>query len=271
MKHLQWMLLCLISLTLTLWLGSCSPQQSGTQAPQPATPQVPLRIGVLPTQSKTDQEKMIAPLEAHLEKVLGQPVEFLIAKDYQDSVDMLVDGRANALYGGVVSYFEALERGAKVIPLVAPIDADTVRPWYRSCLVVAANSSIKTLKDLKGKRVGFVNRSSTSGYLMPVAALKQEGIDPDRNFAEVVFGGTHAETEALLEFASRSKILASALPQKNWRPSSYRLSKLGNAIATPKAPDWAWPSVNKSSRKWAAKFKWRVYWVRAVYSGLRWI
>lgn len=157
-----------------------------------------LRISVQPTQNKAEQEQMIAPLDAHLEKVLGQKVDFLIAKDYKDSVDMLVDGRANAAYVGVVSYFEALERGVQVKPLVAPIDQYTARPWYRSCIIVAADSPIKTLADLKGKRVAFVNRSSTSGYLMPLAALKQLGIDPDRDFAQVLFGGTHEQTEALL-------------------------------------------------------------------------
>jgi phosphonate transport system substrate-binding protein len=190
---------CLFSLLLTLWLGSCAPQHSATQAPQPAPPQVSLRISVLPTQSKTDQEKMIAPLDAHLEKVLGQPVEFLIAKDYQDNVDMLVDGRANAAYTGAVSYFEALERGAKVEPIAAPIDQFTHRPWYHACMITAANSNIKTLQDLKGKRVAFVNSSSTSGYLLPLAALKQAGIEPERDFAAVIFGGSHSKTEALLE------------------------------------------------------------------------
>lgn len=191
-------------LALTLTTGCIKqqvskPSQSDLTATS-ANPAEPanLRISVQPTQDKAEQEKIIAPLDAHLEKVLGQRVDFLIAKDYKDSVDMLVDGRANAAYFGVVSYFEALERGVKVKPLAAPIDQYTVRPWYRSCIIVKANSRIKTLADLRGKRVVFVNRSSTSGYLMPLAALKQLGIDPERDFAEVIFGGTHDQTKELL-------------------------------------------------------------------------
>jgi phosphonate transport system substrate-binding protein len=171
------------------------PEQSTT-----ASAELPvLRISVLPTQNKADQEKMIAPLDAHLEKVLGQRVDFLIAASYEDNVDMLVDGRANAAYTGPLSYLKALERGAKVEPIAAAIDKFTRRPWYRACIIVEADSPIKTLADLKDKRVAFVNPNSASGYLMPLAALKQLGIDPERDFAQVIFGGTHAQTEALLE------------------------------------------------------------------------
>ncbi|KST66184.1 phosphate/phosphite/phosphonate ABC transporter substrate-binding protein [Mastigocoleus testarum] len=157
-------------------------------------------LRISPTQSRVEQERMIKPLKRHLEKVLRQKVEFLIASSYKDNVDMLVDGRANAAYTGAVSYLEALERGANVKPIVAPIDKFTNRPWYRSCIIVRANSRIKTLQDLKGgKRVAFVSPSSTSGYLMPSAALKELEIYPRRDFTRVIFGGTHAKTEALLE------------------------------------------------------------------------
>lgn len=195
----QTLYLYLVTGIIPIWLTACSasPPKS-TQKSHIFSQETVLRVSVQPTQDRVEQEQMITPLDAHLEQVLGQKVDFIIAKNYQESVDMVVDGRANAMYGGVVSYFDALERGAKVKPLVAPIDVDTVRPWHRSCLLVAADSSIKTLQDLKGKRVAFVDRSSTSGYLVPLAALKQKGIDPERHFSQVVFAGTHGETQKLL-------------------------------------------------------------------------
>jgi phosphonate transport system substrate-binding protein len=200
-----------------------TPSSTSTSAP------VTLRISVLPTQNKAEQEKMIEPLDAHLEKVLGHPVEFLIATSYKDNVDMLVDGRANAAYTGAVSYFEALERGAKVSPIAAPIDQFTHRPWYRACLITAANSSIKTLPDLKGKRVAFVNPSSTSGYLLPLAALKAVGIEPERDFATVIFGGTHAETEALLE-EGKVDAIATNIPSYNKRQTLGKLTPKNSRI-----------------------------------------
>lgn len=197
--------------------ASKSSKSDSTTTLSNSTESFALSISVQPTQNKAEQEQMIAPLDAHLEKVLGQRVDFLIAKDYKDSVDMLVDGRANAAYVGVVSYFEALERGVQVKPLVASIDQYTVRPWYRSCIIVAANSPIKTLADLKGKRVAFVNRSSTSGYIMPLAALRQLGIDPERDFAQVLFGGTHKQTQALLGKNGVDAIATNLASYNKWK------------------------------------------------------
>ncbi|MEB3295053.1 MAG: phosphate/phosphite/phosphonate ABC transporter substrate-binding protein [Synechococcales bacterium] len=229
MKFLRSIALGLFFLLLTLWLGSCAPQHSATQDPQPATPKVSLRISVLPTQSKTDQEKMIAPLDAHLEKVLGQPVEFLIAKSYKDNIDMLVDGRANAAYTATVSYLEALERGAKIEPIAAPIDQSTHRSWYRACMITANQSNIKTLQDLKGKRVAFVDLFSTSGYLLQLAALKQAGIDPARDFAEVIFGESHSKTLDLLE-AGKVDAIATSIPSYLKRQTLGKLTPQNSRV-----------------------------------------
>ncbi|MDX2231004.1 MAG: phosphate/phosphite/phosphonate ABC transporter substrate-binding protein [Leptolyngbyaceae cyanobacterium bins.349] len=227
-----------------LFISACSPSLTNSEpdskspAPSPvavAQRAATLRISVLPTQNQTVQKRMIAPLESHLERVLGQPVDFLIAADYKDNVDMLVDGRANAAYTGAVSYLEALERGAKVEPLVAPIDRFTARPWYRACIIVAANRPIKTLADLKGRRVAFVNPSSTSGYQMPLASLRQSGIEPKRDFAEVIFGGTHAKTEALLE-AGKVDAIATNIPSYQMRQTLGKLTPQNSRILWESAP-----------------------------------
>jgi phosphonate transport system substrate-binding protein len=225
----------LIEIALVLIPGCAKLSNPSAQSTtQPSEPPI-LRISVLPTQNKADQERMIAPLDAHLEKVLGRRVDFLIAKDYKDNVDMLVDGRANAAYTGAVSYFEALERGVKVEPLVAPIDKFTNRPWYRACIIVLANSPIRALADMKHKRVAFVSPSSTSGYLMPLAVLKELGIDPERDFAEVVFGGTHAKTEALLE-EGKVDAIATNIPSYNKREALGKLTPQNSRVLWESAP-----------------------------------
>lgn len=158
----------------------------------------PLRIGVLPTQSFKEQQRMIKPLEKYLEKSLETEVNFQIAADYKQVVEWLVDGKIDMAYVAAVSYLEALSEGAEIEPLVASIDKYTGRPWYRAAIVVKVDSNIKTLKQLKGKRVAFVNKSSTSGYLMPFSALNELGINPKREFKQVIYPGTHAKTlEAL--------------------------------------------------------------------------
>lgn len=185
---------------LTLGLSACSSRSLPSASTPVRSGALPtLRIAVLPAYARAEQERIIAPLDAHLEKVLGQQVDFLFAENYEDNVKMLLDGRANAAYTGPAIYLEARDRGARIQPLAAPIDERTKRPWYRAAIIVASNGPIQTLADLKGKRIAFVAPTSTSGYLVPLAALTQVGLKPTRDFAAVVFGGNHTKTVALLE------------------------------------------------------------------------
>lgn len=199
-----------------------------------------LKIGVLPTQSLTEQEEMIKPLKEYLEYSFGQRIDtnsqpeavgeqgrqerqgkksqipsertlevqksmrvtsfdFQIAKNYEELVDWLVQGKLDMAYLSPLAYLEAVERGAKVEPLVAAIDKHTRQPWYRACIIVKKDSPIKTLKDLKGKRIAFVDKSSTSGYLMPLATFNKLGIDSNRDFAQILYAGSHSLSMAALE------------------------------------------------------------------------
>ena len=49
---------------------------------------------------------------------------------------------------------------------------------YKSQFVVKKDSGIKSLKDMKGKKIALQDVTSTAGYTYPVAELLKEGINP---------------------------------------------------------------------------------------------
>ncbi len=61
------------------------------------------------------------------------------------------------------------------------------KPTYQSQFVVRADSPIKKLEDLNGKKIAFVDPASTSGYLLPSKTLKDKHIKPK----ETVFAMKH--------------------------------------------------------------------------------
>lgn len=158
-----------------------------------------MNMAVIPAQFSGSQKEKLQSLADYLTKTLSIPVKLEITKDYDTSVDLLVEGKVELAYLGPLTYIKARQRNPQVQPLVAAIDKTTGRPWYISAIVVTKNSKIENLNDLKGKRFAFVSKSSTSGYLVPSAHLQEVGIDPDRDFAEVKYAGSHEKAkEALL-------------------------------------------------------------------------
>lgn len=58
---------------------------------------------------------------------------------------------------------------------------------YQSQIIVRSDSKAKTVADLKGKKVAFVDAASTSGYLLPLKKMKDENAEP----SESMFAGKH--------------------------------------------------------------------------------
>ena len=191
--------LCVVMMLLNT---GCSPTGSqSSPPPRDKTPKnlPPLKIGILPTQNPKDQQRMIQRFDNYLEKSLGRTIDVKLAKNYNEAVDWLVQEKVDIAYLGLLNYLEALDRGAKIEPLVAPIDKNTGQPWYRSCIIVKSDSSIKTLTDLSGKRVAFLDKSSTSGYLIPMAAFKKLNINPEQDFSQLIYAGNHTKSLEALE------------------------------------------------------------------------
>lgn len=65
---------------------------------------------------------------------------------------------------------------------------------YRAQFLARADSGIKKLADLQGKKIAFVDPSSVSGYLLPLKYLKDHGIKPK----ETMFAMRHDNVVSMI-------------------------------------------------------------------------
>ncbi len=200
-------LIALVVPALIVISTGCTTQTSSNNNPQP-TPSIQASVEKVPAtlaiaivaqaSNDTDQQEQIRTLTEYLNKTLKRPVSIQAVKDYKRTVDLLVEEKVQIALLGPLSYIEAKRRNSQIEPIAAPITKNTGRPWYKSAIIANSASGIKTLNDLKGKRLGFTSKLSTSGYMFPVVHLLDIGFKFDSDFASVQFFKNHKNSLAAL-------------------------------------------------------------------------
>jgi phosphonate transport system substrate-binding protein len=109
----------------------------------------------------------------------------------------VVAGPPALLFVCGLPYTRMRDAGARIEPLAAPVPDDEGGPWYRADLLAAAGVDVAEPGQLRGRRVGFNGDDSLSGWVMPRAALRRLGVDPD-GYDWVPTGSHHASLAALV-------------------------------------------------------------------------
>ena len=69
---------------------------------------------------------------------------------------------------------------------------------FKGEVLVKADSDIQTLEDLKGKKIATLSPNSASGYIYPVAEMKEAGIDPATDCTLTTVNDIPSEMTAVL-------------------------------------------------------------------------
>jgi phosphonate transport system substrate-binding protein len=114
------------------------------------------------------------------------PVELVVSPDYAELVKRFKNAELDFAFFSPLNFVEA-ERtaGAKVL-LKKVYDTSE---FYWSAIIVRNDSSVKKVSDLKGKKFGYVDPKSASGYLYALHLLQAGGVTKDEVQGE--FLGTH--------------------------------------------------------------------------------
>src|SRR5438477_12083875 len=159
-----------------------------------------LDLVLTPSQTPTDLLAAGEEFGRALGRLVGASVRVTVASDYAAVVEALRNRTADLAFVHPVGYVLA-SREAK-----ARIVARNLwhgKSTFTSRIYVRKASGIKTLDDLRGKTMAFVDPTSSSGYTYPMVLLIQRGLvrdrDPKTFFREDAFAGAHdAAIRALL-------------------------------------------------------------------------
>jgi phosphonate transport system substrate-binding protein len=173
-----------------LLLAGCNQQEVSVANPQPKAELQKLTIGLIPEQSIFTQKKRYKPLFEYLSKKLGVTIESKILPRYGNIVNNFKGlGLDGAFFGSFTAAMAIKQLG--VVPLATPQHINGSSTYY-GLVFVKKGSGIRTAKDLRNKRMVFVDRATTAGYLLPLAYFKSIGInDYKKWFKEYYFSGTH--------------------------------------------------------------------------------
>jgi phosphonate transport system substrate-binding protein len=151
------------------------------------------RIGILGGENEADRLKSYQCMVDTLPAVLGvEKVSLFPASDYDGVVQGLLGGTLDYAELGASGYAKIYLANAKAVePILTTVQTDGSM-GYHSVLVARKDKGYKTLEDLKGKKLGFADPDSTSGYLVPNVTLPEAlGMPVKEFFASTGFGGGH--------------------------------------------------------------------------------
>lgn len=151
-----------------------------------------ITIGFIPGSNPAKTKEQALALGSRLQEALQKPVSIYISKDYGSLVEAIVSKKVDFAFLPPQTFVQAESR----IKLKVLLKKVWTAPYYYSTLVVSSESKISKLADIKGKRIGFVDRSSASGFLYPYVYLRKNSALPSED--KFIFTGNHKRSLELL-------------------------------------------------------------------------
>lgn len=180
----------LVGTSLTLALGAACKKTEPR-----AGSERPLVIVLSPAHKPEDTAALRVFLETHS----GLRIELRQSASSQDAVDLVERRQADA---GLLALFDGLfcDEVFHTEPLVQVLRG--AASTYEGEIIVRQDSDARDLSSLTGLKLGFVDKYSVTGFLLPAKALRDAKVE-----VEAVWLGSH---EAVLEAVKDRRVAAGA-------------------------------------------------------------
>lgn len=164
---------------------------------QPGAGERPVRVAMSAAFVSEKGTDVYDKISHYLGAKTNRPCEFVTGLSYSTIDDMLKRGTIDLAFACGLPYVLDQERPEPETELLAaPVMADPRyqgKPKYYSDLIVRADASFKTIRDLRGARFVYNDELSNSGYNMPRSRLLAIG-ETKGFFGKVLRSGSHEES-----------------------------------------------------------------------------
>lgn len=138
-----------------------------------------LRFATYATERPSEELRKMEPFQKDLElglhgKGMATRVDVRIFPTYDEAMQALVNGDIDFARFGPVSYVIAKQKNPNLTLLA--VEGHEGRKNFHGLIIVAKSSPIRSLTDLRGKRMAFGDPTSTTGRYLAQAELVKAGI-----------------------------------------------------------------------------------------------
>jgi phosphonate transport system substrate-binding protein len=149
-----------------------------------------LKIGLIPEQNVFRQFERYEHLGKYIESKTGMSITFTVLPRYGNIIQRFIEDKMDGAFLGSFTGALAITR-LELDPIARPVNLDGTST-YCGYIFVRKDSGIKNMSDMKGKRLAFVDRATTAGYIFPMAWFKANKLNNiDAYFSEYYFAGSH--------------------------------------------------------------------------------
>ena len=197
-----------------------------------AEDQKPLQDQFVPTNNDGSMEAKAEPFEKFLSEQLGREVKVTLATDYSTIVQAMASGQVDLGIMPPAAYVQARSLGAAEAILTSelgkydpetglPVEGETTGS-FKAEVLVKADSDIQSLEDLKGKNIATLSPTSASGYIYPIAEMKEKGMDIKEmtlttvnDIPSMITSVLNGQQDAMFSFQGTRVVFGKAFPDND--------------------------------------------------------
>jgi phosphate/phosphite/phosphonate ABC transporter binding protein len=204
-----------------------------------------IKVAILPLYSAITLFERFDPLMRYLSQKTGYEFKLVIPKDFEDFFDTVERDEVQFSYSNPYIYIQLANRG--YLSAFANTIIEDSGDIFRGIIITHRDSAIRTIEDLRGKRVMAVSYKSAGGFLAQKLLLKENGIDV---FSDLRLTEGKRQEEVILNVYRKNVdagfVRESALDVLK---EEIDLNKIRIIVRTPYIANWPFAASRNTDRK----------------------